>query len=208
MKKDVCYIICAGEKLNLPVSIPSNCYVIAVDAGYEYLIQSGIKPDLVVGDFDSLNYVPKNEQIIHLPKVKDDTDTLFAIKAGMLQGSKEFHIYCGTGGHLAHTFANIQCLSYIANKKLKGILYDGDYVMTAISNDELKISNGRGYISVFSLTTESKGVNLEGLKYPLKDYTMSNSYPIGVNNEFIGKDATIKVAIGTLLIHLPITSTI
>lgn len=208
MEKTICYIVCAGEKLNLPTSIPDNCYVIAVDAGYEYLTQSGIKPDLVVGDFDSLNYVPTNEQIIQLPKAKDDTDSLFAIKAGILEGCKEFHIYCGTGGRFEHTFSNIQCLSYIAENNLKGILYDGKYIMTAIHNDELKISNGKGYVSVFSLTTESVGVNLEGLKYPLIDYTMSNNYPIGVNNEFTGKDAKIKVANGTLLIHLPIDATI
>ncbi|NLL56569.1 MAG: thiamine diphosphokinase [Clostridiales bacterium] len=203
MSKDICYIFCGGEQLNMPMSIPDNCYVIAVDFGLKYLEQNNIKPDLIVGDFDSLGYIPQYKNVITLSKDKDDTDTMFAIKEGMKLGFKEFHIFCGTGGQFQHTFANIQCLAFIAEKNLKGILYDGNSKFSAIHNTSLKIVGGYGNISVFSLSNECKGVFLKGLKYPLENYTMTNTYPIGINNEFIGKEVEIIVECGTLLIIIP-----
>ncbi|HKL74416.1 MAG TPA: thiamine diphosphokinase [Clostridia bacterium] len=206
--KKICYIVCYGEKFNMPEFIENNGLVIAVDGGYKYLIENGIKPNLVVGDFDSLNYVPENENIIKLPAIKDETDTFYAIKSGISEGCNEFHIYCGTGGRFEHTFANIQCLCYLAKNNYKAILYDKDTIMTAIHNCELNVANGTGYLSVFSLSDKSIGVSIENMKYLLNDYTMTNSFPIGVNNEFIGKPSKIKVTSGTLLIRLPITAKI
>jgi len=61
----------------------------------------------------------------------------------------------------------------------------------------------KGYISVFSLDTESKGVTETGMKYSIDNYTMKNNFPIGVSNEFTGKNSSISVLDGTLLIVYP-----
>ena len=96
MNKGICYIVGAGDCNRLFIYPTDNDMVIAVDGGYRYL--EGQRIDLVVGDFDSLSFVPEHENRIQLPVMKDDTDMLFAIKEGLKKGYTLFHIYGGTGG--------------------------------------------------------------------------------------------------------------
>ena len=57
-----------------------------------------------------------------------------------------------------------------------------------------------GYISVFSLSDRSEGVSLRGLKYLLEDAVLTNVFPLGASNEFLGEVSEIEVRDGTLLI--------
>jgi thiamine pyrophosphokinase len=201
MEKGICYIIGAGENFGLDFLPNSNDYVIAVDGGYKYLMEANLPTDLVLGDFDSIDVMPQHNNIIKLPMEKDDTDTLYAIKQGIGKGYKSFKIYCGTGGRISHTIANIQCLSYLSKNNCQGYLIGDKETMTVITNSEISFDKNRsGYISIFSLTNESIGVTIEGLKYNLDKYTVSNQYPIGVSNEFKGTVSQIKVLDGSLLI--------
>ena len=58
----------------------------------------------------------------------------------------------------------------------------------------------KGRLSVFSMTEKSDGVTLSDLKYELKDAVITNDFPIGISNEFIGKAASVTVEKGTLLV--------
>ena len=60
-----------------------------------------------------------------------------------------------------------------------------------------------GYVSVIAHSERAEGVWLKGLKYELQDAVLTNSYPLGVSNELIGKEASISVKNGTLLIVFP-----
>lgn len=52
--KGRCIIVGAGDFFGMPFQPAEEDYVIAADAGYENLKAVGIVPDLVVGDFDSM----------------------------------------------------------------------------------------------------------------------------------------------------------
>ncbi len=202
MKKGSCYIIGAGECSRLLLQLKDEDYVIAVDGGYEYAKDYRI--DLVVGDFDSLGYVPHHPNVIKLMPEKDDTDMLVAIKEGLEAGYKTFHIYGGCGGRIDHTIANIQHLTYLAEHEARGYLYGSESVMTVISNGSMSFpADAAGYVSVFAYGNEAKGVDLIGLKYPLNNATLDHSYPLGVSNEFIGEEASVSVREGKLLIVFP-----
>lgn len=54
MKNRRCIIVGAGDFYGIPVKIQKDDLVIAADAGYEYLKDRGIRPDLIIGDFDSM----------------------------------------------------------------------------------------------------------------------------------------------------------
>ena len=178
--------------------------MIAADAGLRYLEEMNIVPDLIVGDFDTLNYVPEKDNVLKLPAEKDDTDMFMAVKEGIKAGYAEFHIYCGTGGRIDHTIANLQMLSYLSENGMQGYLFHKDCVFTMITNRELAFEAvDSGYVSVFSHTEKSTGVYLRNLKYELNDAVLTNSFPLGVSNEFIGKESSISVKNGTLLISVP-----
>ena len=204
MTNNICYIIGAGENYGLDFKPSSNDYVIAADAGLHYLEQHGITADLVIGDFDSLNNIPSHPNTMALNAEKDDTDMLAAVREGIKAGYSVFHIYCGTGGRIDHTIANLQVLTYLTQNGMQGFLFGKDCVITAITNQKLAFEQiPSGYISVFSSTEKSEGVNLHGLKYELKDAVLTNTFPLGVSNEFIGKESSISVSSGTLLIVFP-----
>ncbi|MDP4133237.1 MAG: thiamine diphosphokinase [Bacillota bacterium] len=202
MHSKICYIVGAGENYGLDFKPSDDSYVIAVDGGYSYLKEAGITPDFIIGDFDSLKEAPPKESIV-LPTAKDDTDTLAAIRLGIKLGYSDFFIYCGTGGRIEHTLANIELLHYLSDNQKRGFLFDQNVVMTTVKDGSVTLKNGKGYVSVFTLTDVSQNVNLKGLKFPLVNYRMTNTFPIGISNEFTEGDAQISVEKGTLLIIYP-----
>ena len=204
MKKGNCYIVGAGDNYGLDFTPTSNDFVIAADAGICYLEQCGITADLVIGDFDSLDGTPTHPNTTTLSAEKDDTDMLAAVREGIETGYTNFHIYCGMGGRIDHTIANIQVLAYLSQNNMQGFLFGKDSVITAITNRKLSFDQiPSGYISVFSYTEKSEGVYLHGLKYKLENATLTNTFPLGVSNEFIGEESSISVDSGTLLIVFP-----
>lgn len=196
----VCYIFAALETKTLPYIPNKEDYVIAADKGLDNLKKIGIKPDVIIGDFDSLGFVPSGENIKRLPVEKDDTDVGFAVNYAFELGYKEFVIYGAIGGLLDHTVANLQLSAYISSKGGKSVFVGENVFVTSITNDTLKISNGKGRLSVFALSDKAEGVFLSGLKYPLENAVIENTFTIGVSNEFTDKSAKITVKNGTLLI--------
>ena len=52
-----CIIMCAGEFEPLQIEKEEGDFVIAADNGLSYLLELGILPDIVIGDYDSLSPV-------------------------------------------------------------------------------------------------------------------------------------------------------
>ena len=112
MSPPACFIFGAGPFFGLPVSPAPGDVVFAADGGYRHCQAAGLQPDLLLGDFDSLNDLPKGIPIHTFPAEKDDTDTMLAIKYGLKEGYRTFHLYGGTGGRPDHTLANLQALGF------------------------------------------------------------------------------------------------
>lgn len=204
MKSGICYIVGAGDNYGLDFVPRHGDYVIAADGGLNYLEQSCIKADLLIGDFDTLQYKPDHPNVIALSEEKDDTDTLAAMREGINMGYAVFHIYCGMGGRVEHTIANVQLLAYLSQSGRKGFLFGQDTIITAITNGSLTFSkHAKGHVSVFSFSEKSTGVYLKGLKYELHNATLTSTFPIGVSNEFIGKESVVTVENGTMLVVFP-----
>lgn len=195
-----CCIFGAGEYIGFP-QIPADALVIAADGGYSALKKHGVAPDLLLGDFDSLDDIPGGVETIRFKAEKDDTDMSLAIDEGIARGCDTFHLYGGTGGRLSHTLANIQCLARLAQQGFRGFLHGADFTVTAITDGCAQFDeNCRGYISVFSHSDVSTGVYEKGLKYSLTDATLKSNASLGVSNEFCGKKSSVSVEHGTLII--------
>ncbi len=180
-----------------------NDVIIAADKGLETLKEFNIKPDYIIGDFDSLGYIPEGENIIKHPKIKDDTDTMLCIKTALNMGYKYFEIYGCIGGRLDHTIANIQTASFITENNGVSVFFDNENktALTVIKNNSISFSSDcKGNISVFSVCDKSVGINENGLLYELSDAVLTADFPLGVSNEFIGKSSSISVENGKLCI--------
>ena len=122
-----CFIFSAGTYFGLRERPQSGDLVLAADAGYEVCRREGIVPDLVLGDFDSMEQPKDAENVLRVPVEKDDTDTMLAVKTALENGCDTIYLYGGTGGkRLDHTLANLQTLLFIRRRGARGYLYDDD----------------------------------------------------------------------------------
>ena len=200
MTKGKCLIVAGGEYS--PFSRDSYEYVIACDKGYEYCNMSKITPDIVLGDFDSVKVSPDPSlKIITLPKIKDDTDTVYAVKYALKQGFSDITVHCAFGGRLDHTFANIQTAAYIIENGGTPHFTGTGTELYMIRNSSMLIKRRPdSYLSVFSYSEMCTGVTLKGLKYELTDAVISNAFPLGVSNEWFDDEAFIEIKNGTACI--------
>lgn len=211
-----CIVIGAGELQPealqpCPIDWENGAYVIAVDGGLAYCRQMNIEPDYIIGDFDS---VSKEEQqavrlleqrepqrVKRLKPEKDDTDMIAALRHGLECGYRNFDIYAGMGGRLEHTIANLQSLIFLKEHGARGCLLDAGLSCFVLRNEEVDFKAGQqGYLSLFSMGERAEGVTIRGMKYPLEHAAVTNSFPIGIDNEFMGQPAKISVENGMLLI--------
>lgn len=174
-----------------------DCYVIAVDKGYEY-IKDIIKVDYALGDFDSLGYVPdiKNKQVYKISK--DYTDMHLAlIKCQEMQINK-IDIYGGLGARLDHTLANIQNATNFAKRGMDITFFGNENVL--LSNSEINISGEIGQtISVLAMT-DCAIQSSNGLKYSLNNKNLTTDYALGISNVLIDNHAQIKIKKGVIAV--------
>lgn len=197
----VCYIVGAMEPGEIVFSARRPALVIAADAGLGHLERRGVAPDLIVGDFDSLDYVPTGDNVVRHPPEKDDTDMLLAVRLGLERGCRDFVLYGGLGGRLDHTYANLQVLVYLAQHGASGYLVGDGMAVSAVKDGVLPFGPGRrGTISVFCAGEAARGVDLTGLYYPLREGILTGGFPLGVSNQFTGVEAAVSVREGTLLV--------
>ena len=199
-----CVIIAAHmeSKILEVIKLREDDFVICADGGYSAACAEGITPNLVIGDFDSLSgRVAEGIAVERTPPEKDDTDTLLCLKRGIELGCEEFIILGGMGGRLDHTFANLQALAYGNAQGCFVLLAGKQNLATVISEETVNIPRMEGWkLSVFSLGDYCEGVCESGVKYPLQNAVITNTFPIGVSNEFTAESATITCGKGRLLI--------
>ncbi len=195
-----CYIVGAGE-LSGFIMPSGEDYIIAADGGYDHLVGLGVVPDVIIGDGDSISSFPDNIKVLKYSPIKDETDTFLAAQKAVELGYDELWFFGCGGGRFDHTVANLQTLSYFSKKGVKCRMYDGASCIYALTDSSLTFdSDESGYVSVFSLDDYSYGVNIWGLKYTVSNFTLTNTVPIGVSNEFVGTESGVSVEKGTLII--------
>ncbi len=195
-----CVIFCAGEFSGLLTPTHTDDLVIAADGGLRHTQAIGLKPDIILGDFDSLGQIPAGAQV-H-PVEKDDTDAMLAIKEGLKLGCRQFLLYGSLDGpRLEHTVANFQALQYLADHNARGYLVGTRQIVTVIQNECIRFPGDfTGYLSVFCLGQDAKDVSIRGAKYEVTDGILTTGFPLGVSNQFVGREVTVEVRSGSLLL--------
>lgn len=183
--------------------------LIAADAGMEFFYRKGIKPDIIVGDFDSagsetLSYFRSqpNIRIQELNPVKDDTDTESAIRLAISMGAEQITLLGATGSRLDHVLGNIELLGIGLGADIPIVLLDSHNRICMIdSGITLRKKEQFGtYVSLLPYTSEVKHLTLRGFKYPLFDYCLKGFCSLGVSNEIAEEEAVIEFDGGILLV--------
>ena len=197
---DNCVIFCAGAFDGLIAPIAPEDYIIAADGGLTHCQKLEIRPACILGDFDSLGYVPEDSRVF--PVEKDDTDAMLAVRRGLEQGCRHFLLYGSLDGpRLDHTLANLQTLQFLADHGADGHLIGSRYIASLVKDSCLAFpANAKGIFSVFCMGEEARGVTIQGGKYSLEKGRLTSGHPLGVSNHFMGQPVRICVAQGSLIV--------
>ncbi|HIW76100.1 MULTISPECIES: thiamine diphosphokinase [Gordonibacter] len=181
-------------------------FVIAVDAGFAHLEALGIAPDMAVGDFDSLGYVPKCRRVSRHPVKKDKSDMELALEKAVAWDYDELIIYGALGGRLDHTIANLQLFATFSERELYVTAVGDTFALRLLTGpDVLELPDlDAGTVSVLAANDRVRGVIERGLEYSLNDEDLTNRTSRGLSNELTGEPARIAVEEGTLYVFYPL----
>lgn len=199
-----CYIVCAADMAPARFTPGEGDYIIAADAGCRHLERLGARPDLIVGDFDSLGRIPSFPNVEVCPVEKDDTDSMIALRHAVTLGCRRILLFGALGGRrLDHTLANIQALAYARAQGAECFIIGEGCALTAIADgDALRFDDRyRGDFSAFCHGPDAAGVSERGLYYRLDRAVLTAAFPLGVSNSFTGEAAEISVESGTLIVY-------
>lgn len=183
---------------NIKELINVNEYAIyAVDAAVDELVKQNIKIDLAIGDFDSLKNktLLENLKTIKLSKLKDDSDTAYAIRHAYQQTDEVILIGGIHSKRVDHLIANIMLLDnypklkIMDNNNLISRYDEGNFI---IDKDDFK------YLSLFPITNVKLSIN--NTLYILNDYELYRFDVLGLSNEIIKKQAILNIYEGSLLV--------
>ena len=202
MSRATAYITGAGDFCSAGFHPKAGDFVIAADGGYDALSKAGFRPDLILGDMDSIAGLPARVAGLRFPASKDMTDMALCIRLAKGRGYRRFKLYGALGGRLDHSIANLQLLANIAREGMDGSIIAPDTLIYAVCNGSLALAPIKkgSTISVFSWGEAAQGVSLRGLKYPLHNAQLHSFEPLGVSNESSGNPVRITVNAGVVLV--------
>ena len=176
-------------------------YVIYCDCGLRHMEGLGAAPGLIVGDFDSHPDPHLPVETIVLPREKDDTDTVFAVREALRRDFEDFLLLGVAGGRMDHTLANLSILLMLDGLGKRALLLDDYSEMEIVSRRPAFVEDSFPYFSLLNISGLARGITIENAKYPLEDGEITCEYQYGVSNEVLpGKIAKVSLREGRLLL--------
>ena len=176
-------------------------FFVFCDSGLKHMDRLGVRPSLIVGDFDSHENPHLEAETIVLPREKDDTDTVYGVKEALKRGFDTFLLIGVVGGRLDHTLGNVSILLYLDAIGKKGVIVDDYSEMEIVSSSPVSISDRYAYFSLLNVSGRAKGVTIQNAKYPLDNAEITCEYQYGISNEVLpGRTAIVSVRDGRLLL--------
>lgn len=207
-------LICSGGPANELCSLERflNCddvFVIGADKGAETLLDHGLIPNVIIGDFDSINQAKMSvlqkqvENIVYADIEKDETDTDLALNYAVSLAPTKIILTGVSGGRLDHEEAakrsllrvqlenpDISCMIENRNNRLQFLIEP---------NKEICLTKEFRYISFFAFLENIEGVTLRGVKYETENVPMPLMSSMFTSNEIVSEDCSILFTNGICL---------
>lgn len=180
--------------------------VICCDGGMRHSFKLGIKPDYILGDFDSAEpeilkyYKNQNIEIKSFPSKKDKTDMEICLDFIISLGFKEAVILGAIGSRFDHTLANAQLLYEALSKGVQAVLVNENNSVRIIKDSIVLYGQKGDTVSLIPFSKDVEGVSTNGLEYPLVNETLYAGSSRGVSNVFSSDSAEIKILKGYLFV--------
>lgn len=181
-------------------------YIIAVDGGLVKALRHGIRPDLVIGDLDSLGRKGRAEldkhgiEVVTHPSEKDQTDLELALDRAIALKPKRLVLFGVLGARLDQSLVNIFLLEKAARAGIAAEIVAGRERVYLV-RDRLELEAEPGdRVSLLPLTEVARGVRTSGLRYPLNDEDLHRYSSRGISNEVIASPARVELREGLLLV--------
>lgn len=176
-------------------------FIVCCDSGLKHRDGLGIIPDLIIGDFDSCEDPHIPAETIVLPREKDDTDTMAAVRETVRRGFDRFLLLGVFGDRLDHTLANVYILTWLDNRGKEALAADDFSEMEIVSRLPAYIGDRFPFFSLAAINGSVEGVTIKNARYPLENAAINNEYQYAVSNESLpGKTAEVTVKKGSLLL--------
>ena len=183
--------------------------LIAADSGMNFLYRNHIVPNVIAGDFDSVDkeslyaFSQRNDvEMLRLNPIKDDTDTEFVIREAIRRGATNITILGATGTRLDHVLGNMHLLGIGIKEQVDIQLVDAYNRIRMIEKEcvILKAEQFGEFVSLLPISGDAKGVTLRGMKDPLTNATIPSFSSLGISNEIVEEKAMIWIQEGVLLV--------
>ncbi|MDQ6418076.1 thiamine diphosphokinase [Paenibacillus sp. LHD-117] len=202
-------VICSGGQLGewaLPYLKVGDLFI-GADSGARFLVEHGIRPDIAIGDFDSVT----PEQLGRIressgrtiecdPIDKNFTDTEMAFRLALDLKPASILLLGALGTRFDHSLANVHLLALADANGIQATIVDETNRITAISKDSMIERHDHPQVSLLPLTSAVTGITLDGFQYPLHDATLQIGQSLGISNVLLGNTGTIRVKEGRLLV--------
>lgn len=186
-------------------SVMEDCdLLICADRGLDHALSYNLVPDYVIGDMDSVNprilEAAATSKIITSPAEKDLTDTHLAVEKALESGCDRIDILCATGLRSDHAIANIRLLLVIESSGATGRIIDDENTMYLCTGRTLFKGKEGMTVSLVSMDSRTKGITLEGFRYPLTDFDAGMDWVGGISNVITSYEASVSIERGCLLV--------
>jgi thiamine pyrophosphokinase len=184
--------------------IAADTLLIGCDGGTRHILEFGLKPDVIIGDFDSFkaSEIPPGlkPKLVSYPTNKDFTDSEAAIRYAAETGCRDIILAGTLGSRLDHMLGNIFLLNKDEFAKLKIKIIEGGqeaYIVRGKARINGKTGDTISFIPIAGNPTVR---TTDGLKYDLNRYTLSLQGNTGISNVLTRQTVNITVTKGAILV--------
>ena len=183
-------------------------YIICADGGAKHAGALNLIPNLITGDFDSIDqetlekFLAAGSQIKQYPTEKDEVDTELALIEAIKLNPSEILLMGVVGDRLDHTLANIQLLVLPVLQGIDCCIISDWHIISLITPDSPAVIEGEpgDLLSLLPLTQAVCGVVSQGLKWNLQDSNFKFGHPFGISNVLLGNIAEVRIEEGIMLL--------
>jgi len=185
-------------------SLLSGSLLIAADSGAAWLTETNLRPQVLLGDFDSLDPAlrtklePQVEAYLPFPTDKDKTDGELAVDFALSRNLGEIVLIGGLGGRVDHAFGNAVLLFKIARKKRCGWMLNASSRIFPVPR-RLQLDGVPGQMFSLLALSPVKGLTIKGATYPMQGGSLILGQTLALSNRFLHSTVQLEKEKGLLL---------